>query len=362
MKIGILTFHYAINYGAVYQALGLQQELRRQGHEPEFINFIPSYMRPRKSILRGWGLRSGCGLFRGFENKCMRKEKKKKFEAYRKTALAESPVLETKDTLIKYLNGFDAVIVGSDQVWDTNRFERFDGTYFGDFMDNMETKPRLIAYAPCFGTSSQNAAHLQEIKSLVRQFDSVAVRNNFSSEIILGLGLDKPQRVVDPAFFYSPKIDLKDNNVCIYYVDNKVQERAVDCARICSKLNGEPVVHIKGESPIKVKKCDFQYIERGCPSEWFDTMASASFIVTESFHGVVFSISKNKPFVVLENGKRSDRVLDLLRQYQLEEHFLGCEDNFEERIPALLKKRPAPRLLQQDIEISRKFLTTALLG
>ena len=56
MKVGILTFHFAYNYGAVLQAWGLQQAIESLGHEVCFLNYVPDYMKKRGSAFLGWGL------------------------------------------------------------------------------------------------------------------------------------------------------------------------------------------------------------------------------------------------------------------------------------------------------------------
>jgi polysaccharide pyruvyl transferase WcaK-like protein len=362
MKIGILTFHYAINYGAVYQALGLQEELKRQGHEPEFINYVPPYMRGRNSFFRGWGLKSG-RLFKVIAGHKLDKERKKgHFRKFIDQVFQVSPHIKTQDALTNYCKQYDAIIVGSDQVWNLNWFKHFDGTYFLDFLTSVKGRPRRIAYAPCFGVKQQPADMFSQALPYLNRFDCIAVRNELSARILKDAGIEKIERVVDPAFLCSRKMQSKGmaKNICIYLVNARVAKQCNEYAKIASSVLGKPVVNIKGESVIFEKETAFEYINSASPDEWFKQMSDAALIITESFHGVVFAISHKIPFLVVENGDRSERIIDLLKKYDFMDRFLtACPDQLHE-IANIITCAPHSDLLDQDIRLSKRFLESAL--
>ena len=195
MKVGILTFHFAYNYGAVLQAWGLQQAVESLGHEVCIINYVPNYMKHRISTFRGWGIRSGSKFLTTFCHRLRESKRRKSFCNFTHEYFRLSKRLLTKNAMQEFCEGLDAVIVGSDQVWNLNWLSQFDDTYFLGFLE--ETKPRKIAYGACFGQIDQPERHLAKACRLIKHFDCVGVRNQFGRHILAKNGI-KAETIVDP--------------------------------------------------------------------------------------------------------------------------------------------------------------------
>ena len=148
MKIGILTFHFAINYGAVIQSWALQKYLQKLGHDAFIINYDPRHYRYARWL---HALKKGMKF-------CAREIR---FRVFRKKYLKETKLFSYNEQICNL--GFDAYIVGSDQVWNVDFFN-FNRRYFLDFVGNEERK---IAYAASVGEGRWDV-HSEELVKLIK--------------------------------------------------------------------------------------------------------------------------------------------------------------------------------------------------
>jgi len=358
MKVGILTFHYAPNYGAVWQAVGLQNKLIELGHEPVFINHIPAYMRPRMSRWRGWGLNSGSKLPQVFMHRFHEEKRRSLFRKFVKENLRVSEHLPYISDVRDYCHKLDAIIVGSDQVWNMNWISDYDDYYFLGFLKKCDI--RKIAYGPCFGTRNQNPENLKKISQYLEAFDAIGMRNTFGKNIIDSFLKTPSKQVVDPAFFVN-KIPQKhnSNSIFLYYVDNHVDEGFIQSVISFANKEKKTICHVKSESLFSFnQKHSMDSTNFLSPDDWLLELSSTSFVATESFHAVVFSLLIGRPFVVTCSPQRSERVLDVLNRYEQKERFYN-NSNFDASF--ILKFDSSyKQKLQQDIVDSTQFLINAL--
>jgi hypothetical protein len=179
MKIGILTFHCAYNYGAQLQCYALQEYLTMLGVDVYVLNYRPSYlatkcpklnfsyfkptapMRAIKRLSRVFpSLKRSYSAFKSFETKYLRLTEE----------ISDSKALEELLSI-----GYDSVIVGSDQIWNT-RFNGSDAIWFGLFRHSSSVK--VISYA-----ASAGDPQLSDFQSL-RGFDAISVRENVLKEFL----------------------------------------------------------------------------------------------------------------------------------------------------------------------------------
>lgn len=368
MKIGILTYQYAMNYGALLQAYALKSYLESLKHEVEILNYDTSYLynqqRSLKSkiISRAWSVvRNGLGG----------RKKNKKFELFRNDFLKlKSPVLTSGACLKEYLKNkeFDAFIVGSDQVWNPE-INGNDFTYYLEFVSD-EIK---ISYAASFGVSSLDEKITNQIVELVSTFNAVSVREKTGLNILKDLR-NKAEVVLDPVFLpnietWNTLADIKKVApekylLCYVMPGDKVLEKKIEkLAEEYKKITGNTVVFL-GRKEYKRFKNDGKDFVSADPIEFVNLFKNADQIITNSFHGTAFSIIFNKSFYSLVNtqisGKRqlSSRVIDLLEELRLNMRLIDvmetCDFSLEveyETVNATLKKMK---------EHSRIFLIDAL--
>ena len=313
MRIGILTQPLRSNYGGILQNWALQQVLRRLGHDPVTICYGQYTRRERASMYMRW-LAHQVLHTSGRKNVYKAGKDDYKFAAladFCRKNIAVTPGKLACTERNWNNDGCDAYIVGSDQVWrpcynrEPGQFEAMFGAYLpGD-------KP-VVAYAASLGadkwelTPEQTAAAASEIK----RFAAISVRERDAVDLLKeNLGVDSLP-VLDPTLLLEaadykaliPAEATRRRTLAAYILDRS-PEKIARAKEIAARLGLE--LRMAGLSD-----------ENGIlPSieSWLATISEADYVVTDSVHGMVFSIIFHRPFTVLMNERRgSSRFATLL--------------------------------------------------
>lgn len=180
MKIGILTFHYALNFGAVLQAYGLQETLKSMGHDVYVIDYRPDYLINRYKLFNyKWHTNfSVCKnllfIIRNLIVMPQRLIRKQRFESFQKRFInLYPPKFETND--------FDAYVIGSDQVWNPY-ITGFDKVYLG--LGVAAKSKKIVSYAVSVG-SVRHLEHVPiEFFSQLGSFTAISVREQSLADYI----------------------------------------------------------------------------------------------------------------------------------------------------------------------------------
>lgn len=323
-KIGIITFHHSLNCGAVLQAWALQTYLCKLGFDAEIINYgkigwssryyfkcdslrhlLGSIYNDVRILFRTFVIESyRRWLYRCFMRRCMR--------------LRES-VAKCNINVKNYTH----LIVGSDQVWHPVINEG-DDTYF---LANVPDGVKRISYAPSFGVDEFDLELERKMAGWLAKFDALSVRERQGAVIVKRLCGRDATVVCDPTLLLKradyetierePRFGLPKKYIAVYTVcGHPWAEKAALELGEKMKL---PVVHLPGGQlarwylPGKSKR-----VTALGPAEWLWFVHHADYVVTNSFHGTVFSLMFHKPFTVALNGKASDaRMLSLLEGVEL---------------------------------------------
>ena len=323
MKIGILTQHFLLNYGGIIQNYALQQVLLQLGHVPITFEHDTCYTRTRwllrtiKQILKTRSFKNlpTYPVFRG-------RIGNKNFIRFVLQYIQSVPVNDfTPSLTARY--GIDAYIVGSDQVWRPafNLGPRL-GNMFFDFADEGVKK---LSYAASFGCKEWEYTKEQELMcaKLIKRFDAISVRELSGVELCRCHFGVEASCVLDPTLLLKKKdyerlcadIPSKDKHIFVYSL--VVSDKVLAIASFISEKKGVPIV-IK-QAGDKVKKDDS--IEG-----WLSEFRDADYVITDSFHGMVFSIIFNKFFYVVMNPSGgNDRYISLLSQLGLMDRIIENE-------------------------------------
>ena len=318
MKIGILTFHWATNYGAILQAFALQTYLKKMGHDVYIINFRPK--KHKKTLL-------GCFSSHRFWNYLANvKEfiKERKLDVFRREYLNETLPYESLDELKSNPPKFDLYICGSDQIWNPSFTTRGEGkatsVYFLDCGNN---DIKRIAYAVSFGCENYPEAASTIAKQYIGHFKAISVREDSGIHIVTKLGFLNPIKLPDPTLLL-----LRDE----YNFANTVQVSSKKTAFVYI-LRGETkdVKGIKSYLEMNYKlDTTNELFNPYSVEEWVSSIKNASIVLTNSFHGMVFSLIFHVPFiVVLYKGSAAgmnDRLKSLLSYLNLEHRVIDDYD------------------------------------
>lgn len=327
MKIGIITLPLHTNYGGILQAYALQTVLERMGHEVEILEEPHEYK--RASLKR---------YIRRVLKKCIGKRSIINYEGFMRkwqprVAIDIDEFINTyiHRRIVKYNTlregEYDAFVVGSDQVWRPSYNQHLEQAFL-NFTENWKNVKR-IAYAVSFGVDNWELTKKQteECKRLVQKFDFVSVREYTAVNLCKEhLGIEATH-VLDPTLLlsaddYQKLIDglkISDSPYVFSYLLDESEEK-IDILEDISKRLNLPVRKIKLEKDIsKIPMSKLKSLTYPSIQEWLASFAQADFVVTDSFHGTVFSIIFNKPFVVLPNkGRGVARFESLLKDISLE--------------------------------------------
>ncbi|MBQ8124862.1 MAG: polysaccharide pyruvyl transferase family protein [Kiritimatiellae bacterium] len=319
MKIGILTFHHSLNCGAALQAWALQAHLRKCGHNASIVNYGKIGW-PCKYYLRCDSLRRFIGsfykgFFTFFRTFAIESYRRHLYRRFMREQMALGDAVK-KDEINK--SGYTHLIVGSDQVWHSVINEGDDAYFLADVPDGV----KRISYAPSFGVDEFDQKLEQKMAGWLARFDALSVREPQGAEIVKRLCGRYAAVVCDPTLLLkradyevierAPRFGLPQKYIAVYTVCG--HPWAESAAIGLGKKMGLPVVHLPGGQlarwylPGKAKR-----VTALGPAEWLWFIHHAEYVVTNSFHGTVFSLVYHRPFTVALNVKPSDaRMLSLL--------------------------------------------------
>ena len=310
MIVGILTQPLEDNYGGILQNWALQQVLKQLGHEPITVDYGLKYSWNRFFLSCGKTLITRIvGGHRRFPH-CPRHGRygsKYTSEFIHNHITKTKPVKSLTSDLLQ-INEIKAIIVGSDQVWRPLYNKHIEDSFLEFAPDFKGVK---IAYAASFGVDKWEFSEDQtkRCSSLAKQFDAISVRED--SGVILCqkyLGVDA-KSVLDPTLLVKEDNYLalckntpvnKDNFIAVYCID--ITDERKKLINNASKKLEMPVIIFSANRNVELT------IE-----EWLAMFRDASYIITDSFHGTVFSVIFKKPFLTIVNeGRGTSRFKSLL--------------------------------------------------
>lgn len=318
MKIAIMTQPIGKNYGGIIQAFALQKVLRNMEHDVVTIDY--NYQQPKFFY-------KGARFFYRYAKKVVNKQKSMmNIERYTPLFLQNTQLFIIKNILqSEYIdndsdlksnfnkNKYDAVIIGSDQTWRPKYSPNINSYYLDFLKSNKEIKK--LAYASSFGVDSWEYPKKETKKcaKLAGSFDAVSVREQSGVDLCKKyLGVDSTC-VLDPTLLldkedYLELIDDKyergkSNGVFTYFLDENQEKYAT--AQLLAESLFTHTYSCQAKKHSKILK-EYNLDDYIMPpvEDWLASFANAEFVLTDSFHGMVFSIIFEKPFLVIVNKER----------------------------------------------------------
>ena len=330
-KIGVLTFHRCINYGSYWQARCLVEGLRGMGADVVLLDHHSTAVKWAE-----WR----CALSPTLPLPTRRTDipayvvKTRKFlEAFAQLPLSEPFPLEAPERMGDY----DAIVVGSDEVWNL-RHPWFGGR--GIFYGAGLRSPRLVSYAASFGNQKVSDGLCDHWRRHLRDFRAISVRDDNSRRIIRR-ALDKePELVLDPCLQFPPGASA----------GGQGEKRAAYIAlyghgfpgwfgraiRHWANRNGRAIVSIGYRNDW----ADEQRLSAG-PEEFAHLIARSDAVVTNFFHGCVFSLINGLPFAAVPSDYRRNKLRDLMAALNMPER-IAAPGTSPGRYARLLAEPPGP--------------------
>lgn len=330
MKIGILTYHRAENYGALLQAYALRTYLQSLGHEVSFVDYWPGYHVDFFKIFSWHRFKDTSWKSKlnylidatlWFIPKMTRRKRLQRFINH-ELGLTGKPLYNEKTKITEH---FDLVVYGSDQIWRKQNMGGvgFDDWYFG--ADNV-VADRKIVYAGSMGTVKSSPTDDIYVKQMMKNFCNISVREADLQKYLQSLQIPSTL-VIDPVFLLTkeqwmnmaaPKSNKGEKNILFYNLLNKPE--SVMFAEKLSKETGLPIKEINKK--LSLRHLGKRYISTASVSEFLRMILDAEYVVSNSFHGVAFSIILQKQFFAVGMGEKSNRVKSLLNSVGIPERYV----------------------------------------
>ncbi len=332
MKYGVVTFHRAINFGAVLQTLALQDVLKQRGIESEVIDYRSNFI---EKHYEGFKLKDMINLrkiARILLKNAFAKNNHEHFYRFSKKyiSISDKAYFETEE-LKSDASQYAAFIVGSDQVWNYIS-AGFDKTYFLDFVDKSEKK---LSYAASFGVENIPEIYKAEYRELLSSFNKISTREQQGKKIIKKLLGKEVPVVLDPTLLltkneWTSYMDIVNNSedyVLVYLISET--KSILKFAKEIGKRTNTKVIYINDRF---YKRMGMKNKAKISPSEWLSLFYGAKYVVTNSFHGIAFSINfKKELFVELlpEPAKVNSRIQNTLDMFGLSNRIISKNKSFE---------------------------------
>ncbi|ACT91331.1 polysaccharide pyruvyl transferase family protein [Dyadobacter fermentans] len=367
MKIGIITLPLHSNYGGILQAYALQKALSALGHQAfviqpdkQNIPLVKRAIKFSKNTIK-W-LRGDNVIFNIDELKENASRITRPFVDKHIPLVSKSAIYSDEE-----LRSFDAFVVGSDQIWRPKYYPNIAEAYFSFLPENSTAK--RIAYAPSFGTDSweYSISQAAECKRLIGKFNSLSVREISAVDLCNAHFNVKAEHVLDPTLLIERQtyIDLFQTSNKIHsggtlfsYILDMNDEKTSAIKHIEKQLN---VTSFSPSKPSIKKNVPIELNIEYSVEQWLKAFNDAEFIITDSFHAVVFSIIFNKPFLVWGNVQRGlTRFSSLLRIFDLEDRLVTSAKSVESVVAKKIDWQHVNSLHEKKKNESIQFLQEAL--
>lgn len=360
MRIGILTVPFNNNYGGFLQAFALKRILTDMGHEVIFINRRRNRKRNYKTIIKDLLVKLH-----------LREDRVKKISKYTNQFKREYlyPITEeyyTSQELRKCLKyKLDMVIVGSDQVWRYKYAKDSIDDFYCNFLEG--TNIPHFSYAASMGTDVMEYPKdkIEICSKLLKNFKTISVREQSTVDILKSnFGVKDAQVVLDPTFLLDKQIyiELFKNEyntpqkpyVFAYVLDENSELR--NTIEEFASQHELDIINLRAQTG-NIK--DIKIIE---PVEkWLSALYYSDYVITDSFHGTVFSLIFKKPFVVYGNITRGmSRLEDLLGRFELNNRLISKSSNIPNTLETPINWESVEKHLESLRSYSSSFINDVL--
>ena len=324
-KVGLLTWHYLDNYGSVLQAYALKEVFNKLKCDVEFINYRKDAANNIFiNVLRN--VYYYLNIFAKDEIK-----RKRSFFLFRKKYFKETKLFSNIEQLKNFNFNYNLYVCGSDQIWASNRY---DEAYYLTFTDG-----KKMSYAPSLVFDSFTKENKVKIKEYLKSFFSISLREKKGIEILKTFTNYDYTEVLDPTLLLKntdwnklikkERVKGKDYVLCYFIGDDDKYRESVQ------KFSKDNNLKIKNIQLVDIHNFGEGNKKDASPVEFLELIRNAKYVLTDSYHGVLFSLNYNKNFYAFKrfSNKSKDnqngRIENILNICKLENRFIDIVDKME---------------------------------
>lgn len=353
MKIYTITFSNTCNVGAMLQEYSLYRYLKDAGHDVMVVDYLPPLIEQNQStkinIEKGF-----FALARQLILMPLHLAQSSEFQRFNRTHVSLTPRCHSAEEICT-LPPADAYIVGSDQIWNPD----FVGVDDGFFLCGV-FPGKKISYAGSAGGNHFSDEIAAKMAVRLKQFDCVSVRESDLKQCLEKNGVSPVDHVLDPVFLLERQDYLKIEkpthykNYLFLYVTER-DPRLLQFARKVAQTKNLKIIQMNRlHRQEGVDKC-FAYVT---PQEFLGLVNGASYIVTNSFHCLAFSIIFQKQFLVVSLKHLNSRLASLLQLLGVEKNMITSD--IVSDLPGEINYESVSLLLANYVKKSKEFLNKSL--
>lgn len=354
MKVGIMSMQRIANYGSFMQAYALKNIIKSLGHDVEFVDYRIGEPLFKDSALSGT-VTAGNKFFalRFFLKKLLGREIYF-YERYKKML----PLLGV-GLKMNYGAKTDTLVIGSDEVFNclqTNPDVGFSPELFGKDANAR----RVITYAASFGHTTkkglEDAGKYNEVKSYLENISSYSARDANTEEILTSMGIENIQRHLDPVLMYDFEKEIKFKNdvkdyILVYSYAGRISNKdEIDAIKSFAKKQNKKLVSVGFHQPWTDIKLEAN------PFELLGYIKNADFVVTDTFHGSIFSVITKSKFAVIVRNSNRQKLTSLLEGLGLTHRIVQSSQLLEECITADIDYNKTFDIIHAERERTRTYL------
>lgn len=328
MKVGIITYHSAYNFGSVLQAYATQQIIKSLGCMPYIINYRIPFQKKYYGLLGyGSGVKAPLKKLMMVSQLSARKKRANRYEQFIGQRMNLTQKISSPEEADQFKDSFDVYISGSDQIWNlhSNEFINSGIQYMKPYLLDFTNKKK-ISYAS--SVTNMNDEELVQLKPELEKFFAISAREMSASQSLSRLLAKEISIVLDPTLLITGEKWLslmpkeieqytEEPFVLYYSLKNYMETKQdlISLVTITLKM-GLKLIVLTPLIPLVKMEGVINAANAG-PWEFIDLIRKAKMIITDSYHGMLFSINFKKDFFYLRNkqgdhGLRATQLLDLL--------------------------------------------------
>ena len=349
----IITFHCVPNYGAVLQTYGLQEYLKTIIKDVRVLDYRPETLINEYKTINCDSIGS---IAMSLYSLIPFLAKKRAFSEFEKH-LQLSSVTGSKANDFRNIYS-DYLFCGSDQIWNTNITHGCDPVYFGAFQ--MTGRPKVVSYAASFGKNNFSKLEINEMHTLLKHVNVVSVREKNAQELLAREFNLKSTVVADPTILAGVDVfrhlisNVKYKKyIFVYNLTNNPLTFRI--AKQVAEKKRLQIVQINGSRvPLRNHSCI--NINDAGPEEFLSLLFYSDFVVTDSFHGTVFSNLFHVPYITIPHKTRGTRMDNLLTELDMIDRLSETSDVCESSINWNAVDNNIKRMRDKSIDFINKSL------
>lgn len=368
MEVGIMSMQRVENYGSFLQAYGLKKEIEKLGHTVQFVDYqaepaVVLSEEEQKSSAANSRISKAFHMLSPAYRAWRKKQIKMNSTFQEFSRIYNEQFLPELDMKKEYniCPELDVLVIGSDEVFNCTQPGNKVGFSRQLFGKNNNAR-KVVSYAASFGSTTYEKLeqyHIaEEVGELLSQFDSISVRDENSQKIVEKLCGFSPASHIDPVLLYDfPEVDNisvpMENYMVVYAYADRIKGKEAEAIREFAKLENKKILSLGFYQPF----CD-EYV-LASPLEVLAYIKHADYVITDTFHGTVFSIKYQKKFGTIIRDSNRQKLVDLMERFNVMERRIYGAEKIEEILNKGKNMEEIEEKLLKEKSRALKYLTKA---